>query len=239
MTSLESNGERSPSNHGFASVNSNGAARGLPLERPRSEHVPACMQTNSSIWNPSAKRRSDSATSTFASRPTHFPGWEAATEAAKSKNSTREEDEEEEEEEKARSDLREEMVACGHPVTLYREEVYLTAEACRGFLDKMGGRFKTWRRRWFVFDREREELRYYLNQSENRLKGAVSFAAMSDVYVNSNPPRHYRSPNRRLTFCLGTPGRTFYLVADSSEVMRMWIEVMLTAVLNRNTLRPT
>lgn len=126
-------------------------------------------------------------------------------------------------------------------MTLYRDEVYLTSEACRGFLDKMGGRFKTWRRRWFVFDRESAELRYYLNTNENRLKGAIPFSTMTEVYVNSNPPRHYRSPNRRLTFCLATSARTFYFVADSSEVMRMWIEVLLTAILNKSmtTERPT
>ena len=195
------------------------------------------MVINSNFALQQFKYRSESATSTFALRPTHIPGWEAVTGEAKKREAEEAEEEEEAVEAPGRGNLREEMVACGHPVTLYREEVYLTSEACRGFLDKMGGHFKTWHRRWFVFDREQEELRYYLNPNENRLKGAIPFSSMNDIYVNANPPRHYRSPNRRLTFCLGTPARTYYFVAESSEVMRMWVEVLLTAVLKRNSMR--
>ena len=37
----------------------------------------------------------------------------------------------------------------------------VTADACRGPLTKMGGRIKTWRRRWFLLDPTRRMLAYY------------------------------------------------------------------------------
>ena len=37
----------------------------------------------------------------------------------------------------------------------------MTAAACRGALTKMGGRIKTWRRRWFLLDPARGVLAYY------------------------------------------------------------------------------
>lgn len=40
-------------------------------------------------------------------------------------------------------------------------DVRVTAGACRGPLTKMGGRIKTWRRRWFLLDPRRRLLAYY------------------------------------------------------------------------------
>lgn len=38
-----------------------------------------------------------------------------------------------------------------------------------------------------------------------------------------------QSPNPRLTFCVKTYERLFYMVAPSPEAMRIWMDVVVTA----------
>lgn len=57
-------------------------------------------------------------------------------------------------------DLRSHIEAAGHhPDTCFH--LVITDKTCRGFLIKMGGKIKTWKKRWFVFDRNRRTLVYY------------------------------------------------------------------------------
>ena len=37
-----------------------------------------------------------------------------------------------------------------------------------------------------------------------------------------------KSPNPKVTFCMKTSERTFYLMAPSPEAMRMWVDVIFT-----------
>uniref|UniRef100_G1TT72 PH domain-containing protein n=2 Tax=Leporidae TaxID=9979 RepID=G1TT72_RABIT len=92
----------------------------------------------------------------------------------------------------------------------------------------MGGRIKTWRKRWFCFDRQARRLAYYADKEETKLKGVIYFQAIEEVYYD-----HLRcaskSPNPRLTFCVKTYERLFYMVAPSPEAMRIWMDVIVTA----------
>ena len=37
-------------------------------------------------------------------------------------------------------------------------------QVCRGYLVKMGGKIKSWKKRWFVFDRLKRTLSYYVGE---------------------------------------------------------------------------
>lgn len=37
-------------------------------------------------------------------------------------------------------------------------------QVCRGYLVKMGGKIKSWKKRWFVFDRLKRTLSYYVGK---------------------------------------------------------------------------
>lgn len=37
-------------------------------------------------------------------------------------------------------------------------------QVCRGYLIKMGGKIKSWKKRWFVFDRLKRTLSYYVGE---------------------------------------------------------------------------
>ncbi|NWR67381.1 PHLB1 protein, partial [Bucorvus abyssinicus] len=151
-------------------------------------------------------------------------------------------------------DLRLHIESSGHSVdTCYH--IILTEKMCKGYLVKMGGKIKSWKKRWFVFDRLKRTLSYYMGESlccpvsppcavacsaavntgsfsradkhETKLKGVIYFQAIEEVYYD-----HLRSaaksPNPTLTFCVKTHDRLYYMVAPSAEAMRIWMDVIVT-----------
>ncbi|XP_038658269.1 pleckstrin homology-like domain family B member 2 [Scyliorhinus canicula] len=123
-------------------------------------------------------------------------------------------------------DLRSHIEGAGHNVeTCYH--VSLTQKTCRGFLVKMGGKIKTWKKRWFVFDRTKRTLSYYADKHETKLKGVIYFQAIEEVYYDHLKSAH-KSPNPLLTFSVKTRDRIFYMVAPSPETMRIWMDVIVT-----------
>ncbi|KAK5621423.1 hypothetical protein CRENBAI_006806 [Crenichthys baileyi] len=123
-------------------------------------------------------------------------------------------------------DLRSHIESSGHSVeTCYH--VILTEKMCKGYLVKMGGKIKSWKKRWFVFDRLKRTFSYYVDKHETKLKGVIYFQAIEEVYYD-----HLRSatksPNPPLTFCVKTHDRLYYMVAPSAEAMRIWMDVIVT-----------
>lgn len=122
-------------------------------------------------------------------------------------------------------DLRRFIETAGHNVDAC-SHVYLDGATCRGYLYKMGNRFKTWRKRWFVFDRMRRTLAYSLDKTQRKTKGIIYFQSIEEVYVDHL--RTVKSQSPALTFCIKTQNRTYYAVAPSPEAMRIWIDVIIT-----------
>ncbi|XP_034996100.2 pleckstrin homology-like domain family B member 1 isoform X3 [Zootoca vivipara] len=123
-------------------------------------------------------------------------------------------------------DLRSHIESSGHSVDTC-SHVILSEKMCKGYLVKMGGKIKSWKKRWFVFDRLRRTLSYYADKHETKLKGLIYFQAIEEVYYD-----HLRSaaksPNPALTFCVKTHDRLYYMVAPSAEAMRIWMDVIVT-----------
>nr|XP_022321824.1 pleckstrin homology-like domain family B member 2 isoform X4 [Crassostrea virginica] len=122
-------------------------------------------------------------------------------------------------------DLKSHIESAGHHLDDC-PHVVLTATNCRGWLQKMGNKFKTWHRRWFVFDRNKRSLIYYTDKNESKPRGGIYFQAIEEVYVDHL--RTVKSPNHKLTFCVKTCDRTYYMVAPTPEAMRIWIDVIIT-----------
>ncbi|KAM9453639.1 pleckstrin homology-like domain family B member 1 isoform 22-T26 [Salvelinus alpinus] len=123
-------------------------------------------------------------------------------------------------------DLRSHIESSGHNVeTSYH--VILTEKMCKGYLVKMGGKIKSWKKRWFVFDRLKRTFSYYVDKHETKLKGVIYFQAIEEVYYD-----HLRSatksPNPSLTFCVKTHDRLYYMVASAPGAMRIWMDVIVT-----------
>ncbi|XP_049605622.1 pleckstrin homology-like domain family B member 2 isoform X1 [Syngnathus scovelli] len=123
-------------------------------------------------------------------------------------------------------DLRAHIESAGHSAeTCFH--LSLSEKTCRGYLIKMGGKIKTWKKRWFVFDRNRRTLSYYADKHEAKLKGVIYFQAIEEVYYDHLKNAH-KSPNPSLTFSVKTHDRVYYMVAPSPEAMRIWMDVIVT-----------
>uniref|UniRef100_A0A3B3SJE2 PH domain-containing protein n=1 Tax=Paramormyrops kingsleyae TaxID=1676925 RepID=A0A3B3SJE2_9TELE len=76
----------------------------------------------------------------------------------------------------------------------------------------MGGKIKSWKKRWFVFDCMRRTISYYVAKTHELHLLLVCF----------------QSPNPVLTFCVKTHNQLYYMVAPSLEAMRIWMDVIVT-----------
>ncbi|GFQ79201.1 uncharacterized protein CG43867, partial [Trichonephila clavata] len=96
-------------------------------------------------------------------------------------------------------------------------------EKC-GYLTKLGGKLKTWRRRWFVL--KNGTLSYYKTQNDvgRKPQGQILLDDVSRV----------NRAEGASTFEVATSKRTYYLTADSNSTMEEWIKV-LQNVIRRNT----
>ncbi|XP_042153217.1 pleckstrin homology-like domain family B member 1 isoform X9 [Oncorhynchus tshawytscha] len=133
-------------------------------------------------------------------------------------------------------DLRSHIESSGHNVET-SHHVILTDKMCKGYLVKMGGKIKSWKKRWFVFDRLKRTLSYYVDKHETKLKGVIYFQAIEEVYydhLRSATKKIFfnlnltNSPNPSLTFCVKTHDRLYYMVASAPEAMRIWMDVIVT-----------
>ncbi|XP_078511691.1 pleckstrin homology-like domain family B member 3 isoform X2 [Lissotriton helveticus] len=124
-------------------------------------------------------------------------------------------------------DLKTHLEASGHSVETC-SHVTISITSCKGFLVKMGGRIKTWKKRWFVFDRQKRRLAYFVDKEEQKLKGVIYFQAIEEVYYD-HLRSAYKSPHPKLTFCVKTYERLFCMVAPTAEALRIWMDVIVTA----------
>ncbi|XP_064650642.1 pleckstrin homology-like domain family B member 1 isoform X3 [Lineus longissimus] len=122
-------------------------------------------------------------------------------------------------------DLRNHITECGHNIDNC-QFVTIDEHTCRGYLTKMGNRFRTWHKRWFVFDKQKRSLIYYTDKTETKSRGGIYFQAIEEVYIDHM--RTIKSPSPKLTFCVKTFERTYFIVAPSPETMRIWVDVIFT-----------
>ncbi|XP_031651714.1 pleckstrin homology-like domain family B member 1 isoform X15 [Oncorhynchus kisutch] len=107
-------------------------------------------------------------------------------------------------------DLRSHIESSGHNVET-SHHVILTDKMCKGYLVKMGGKIKSWKKRWFVFDRLKRTFSYYVDKHETKLKGVIYFQAIEEVYYD-----HLRSATKKRFFNLNlTNVRTTFVSVNS------------------------
>uniref|UniRef100_A0A671ELA1 Pleckstrin homology, MyTH4 and FERM domain containing H2 n=1 Tax=Rhinolophus ferrumequinum TaxID=59479 RepID=A0A671ELA1_RHIFE len=85
-----------------------------------------------------------------------------------------------------------------------------------GYLLKMSGRVKTWKRRWFVL--KGGELLYYKSPSDviRKPQGHIELSASCSILRGDN----------KQTVQLTTEKHTYYLTADSPNILEEWIKVL-------------
>ncbi|XP_039213676.1 pleckstrin homology domain-containing family H member 2 isoform X1 [Crotalus tigris] len=85
-----------------------------------------------------------------------------------------------------------------------------------GYLLKMSGKVKTWKRRWFVL--KGGELLYYKSPSDviRKPQGQIELSASSRIVRGDG----------KQTVQLTTEKRTYYMTADSPNILEEWIKVL-------------
>lgn len=86
------------------------------------------------------------------------------------------------------------------------------------------GHLKTWKKRWFLFDKRKRCLSYYSDKKEDKARNVIYFQSIEDVFVDHL--HQVNSPTPQLTFCVKTFQRAFYLVAPTLDALRIWIDVI-------------
>lgn len=122
-------------------------------------------------------------------------------------------------------DLRRHIETAGHQVELC-PHVLINSTSCRGYLHKLGAKFHTWSKRWFVFDRDAKTFVYYWDKSEKKPRGGAYFQVIEEVYLDHG--NRSKSPNPQTTFVVKTRQRRYYLMSPSGEAARIWIDVIFT-----------
>ncbi|RVE49923.1 hypothetical protein evm_005391 [Chilo suppressalis] len=122
-------------------------------------------------------------------------------------------------------DLRRHVETAGHQIELC-PYVSVNSTSCRGYLLKLGAKFHSWSKRWFVFDRESKTFVYYWDKGEKKPRGGAYFQVIEEVYLDHGNTS--KSPNPSTTFIVKTRQRRYYLMAPSGEAARIWIDVIFT-----------
>ncbi|KAJ5080786.1 non-specific serine/threonine protein kinase [Anaeramoeba ignava] len=89
----------------------------------------------------------------------------------------------------------------------------------QGFMTKQGGRWKSWKKRWFVL--RGKIIFYYKNPKKRSPIGMLPITQASKVYVSQAKTK------KKFCFNLEIPGQRTYLIsAPSEEEMNSWIEII-------------
>jgi len=87
-----------------------------------------------------------------------------------------------------------------------------------GFLIKEGGKFKTWRKRWFVL---KNNVIYYSKEMNSGELGIIRLQNVKPEQVQI-----CNKKKKKNCFEVETPNRTYYLVAESESEMKSWMEII-------------
>ncbi|XP_014677672.1 PREDICTED: pleckstrin homology domain-containing family H member 1-like [Priapulus caudatus] len=95
-----------------------------------------------------------------------------------------------------------------------------------GYLSKLGGRVKTWKKHWFVI--RNGELLYYKTQNDRRPAGRITLDSQCSMTKAANATTFQVESK--------TKKRTYYLAGDSEHVAEEWVKA-IQDVLKRTTSR--
>ncbi|KJE94263.1 hypothetical protein CAOG_04932 [Capsaspora owczarzaki ATCC 30864] len=104
----------------------------------------------------------------------------------------------------------------------------VTESMAKGFLFKVGGVRKNWKRRWFVLDTSRRCLSYFEDEKERIPKGLIALSEILRVYTNGSAAAVPAggNANTALEFSIVTARRIYVMRAANEKVLRAWVLVV-------------
>lgn len=134
------------------------------------------------------------------------------------------------------------LATLGHDVDSFRDHIQLTPNSGQGYLFKeCSNSENNWRKRYFYFDRQSKLFMYFKSfkhfAKQKRPKDVVCFEDIKNVYPDHirnvvKIPKYYANFSRnfksRSIFIVKTNRKDFVLSTFSPELMRLWIDLILT-----------
>eukprot|EP01094_Clydonella_sp_ATCC50884_P007025 TRINITY_DN1620_c0_g1_i4.p1 TRINITY_DN1620_c0_g1~~TRINITY_DN1620_c0_g1_i4.p1 ORF type:complete len:710 (+),score=219.36 TRINITY_DN1620_c0_g1_i4:56-2131(+) len=110
------------------------------------------------------------------------------------------------------------------PTARARSDGGETGELMKGYLLKLGARWKTWKRRWFVVQRNSSLLQYFKAPDEKLPMGAIDLAHVTAVEQCDTKFANIKKEKGEWAFQFVTADRIYYLVAPDESTMKYWID---------------
>jgi myosin-3 len=110
-------------------------------------------------------------------------------------------------------------------------DVSIHARMAKGFLMKVGGGRKTWKKRWFMADFTLQDLtlNYYESEKSKKPKGVIPLKDILRSFASNSS-----DPKDQNLFMVETLSRTYFLHAPSENAMRAWITILNIVPMNDN-----
>eukprot|EP00118_Oscarella_pearsei_P006758 m.31163 g.31163 ORF g.31163 m.31163 type:complete len:1036 (+) comp31459_c0_seq1:32-3139(+) len=106
--------------------------------------------------------------------------------------------------------------------------VHFSKALCSGYLSKVGGRHKAWRKRWFVLDLNKHCIAYFEDEktamNKQAPKGVIKLTEINGVCKFDK-----KSGKNHVTFAVETSHRTYFMHSPSSVGVDVWISCIAAA----------
>ncbi|XP_065833245.1 uncharacterized protein [Oscarella lobularis] len=107
--------------------------------------------------------------------------------------------------------------------------VKLTKAVCCGYLSKVGGRHKAWRKRWFVLDLDKHCIAYFEDEkaaaNKHAPKGVIKLNEIRGAYRFDKKG----ATKSHFTFAVEVPHRTYFMQSSSSMGVDVWVSCISAA----------
>ncbi|XP_076451110.1 myotubularin-related protein 13-like [Babylonia areolata] len=94
----------------------------------------------------------------------------------------------------------------------------------QGYLSKQGAVFKGWKRRWFVLDSLKHQIRYYENREEGAVKGVMELSEVESVQSMKTLPGAPRKAEDNSFIEVRTVRRVYHFMAPDAGSAHDWVD---------------
>lgn len=101
----------------------------------------------------------------------------------------------------------------------------LTPTDKEGFLTKQGGKYKNWKKRWFIL--KGDTIYYFKTVKDNEQTGEIKLDGRCSATMD--PPK-----KGKFYFSIKTPTRTYFIFSDKEDIAKEWVDSISSAIANLN-----
>lgn len=108
-------------------------------------------------------------------------------------------------------------------------DIEVTARGAKGFLNKMGGTYKSWHKRWFVLNVDDQTVKYFSSPTSSTEKNGFRLEDISRCYIPKKGSKESITKHaaiKKYLFVVETPQRTFYCEGLNEQSQQLWQAIL-------------